>query len=548
MADLPVKKTISRKSFLYKLAGLAGLVFSIGYGWRHWRKKEEPKIIPGKLMGANYKTGHKLRGGAMPVPTKVSETELLIIGGGVAGLSAARWLTKNNFTSFRLLELDAKTGGNAAFGENEVSSYPWGAHYLPVPSPELTELTEFLQEHDVITGYENGLPVYNDFYLCHDPEERLFIHGHWQEGLIPSFGVPDKDRKQLERFLQTMEQYRNARGNDGRYAFALPVDHSSLDERYTALDTISFKEYLEKEHFDSPYLTWYANYCCRDDYGTLLTDTSAWAGIHYFACRKGKAVNAGHGDVLTWPNGNGWLAEKLKQSCANAISTKQLAYSVSIEAGKVIVDTYDAATHQTERIVAKQCIMATPQYVNQHLLKSLIKERAAYAAFTYAPWMVANIHIKGNLPSEGASLSWDNVFYNKESLGYVNASHQKLDLYSRDRMLTYYLPLTQKAPQESRNDALEKTHPKWTEIIMKELKTVHPQIEPMISSIDVWLWGHGMVRPVPGFIWGKERQAAQQSIDGKIHFAHSDLGGVSIFEEAFYQGIKAASTILTQNS
>ena len=544
MADLPVKKTISRKSFLYRLAGFAGTIFFVGYIWRLWNKKEPDKIIPGKILGANHKTGHKIRSGEMPEPTKVSETNVLIVGGGIAGLSAARWLTKNGVTSIRLLELDNKTGGNAAFGENAVSSYPWGAHYLPIPSTSNTELIEFLEEHKVIIGYENGLPVYDEFYICHSPEERLFIHGHWQEGLVPSFGVPDKDKKQIERFFEEMNTYRGAIGKDGKQAFALPIDQSSKDETYTSLDKISFREYLNDHRFDSPYLLWYAEYCCRDDYGTLLSDTSAWAGIHYFACRKGKAVNADYSDVLTWPNGNGWLAEKLKQSCANCITTQQLAYSVKIENQKVVIDTYNSSTHQTERIIADKCIMATPQYVNQYLLKSVSREKDNYAAFSYSPWMVANIHVKKQPSGKGADLSWDNVFYGKESLGYVNASNQKLDLFPGQKMLTYYLPLTQKTPQEARKEALEKTHQQWMETIVKELKVVHPQIENDIVSIDVWLWGHGMIRPTRDFIWGEARTALRKPIEDKIYFAHSDLGGISIFEEAFYQGIEAAKNIL----
>jgi hypothetical protein len=34
------------------------------------------------------------------------------------------------------------------------------------------------------------------------------------------------------------------------------------------------------------------NHACRDDYGTGSAMVSAWAGIHYFACRDGEAQNA----------------------------------------------------------------------------------------------------------------------------------------------------------------------------------------------------------------------------------------------------------------
>lgn len=53
-----------------------------------------------------------------------------------------------------------------------------------------------------------------------------------------------------------------------------------------------------------------------------------------------------------------------------------------------------------------------------------------------------------------------------------------------------------------------------------------------------------MISPHKGFIHGDVKKQLQQPIDNKIFFAHTDLAGISIFEEAFYQGIKAAKQIL----
>lgn len=53
-----------------------------------------------------------------------------------------------------------------------------------------------------------------------------------------------------------------------------------------------------------------------------------------------------------------------------------------------------------------------------------------------------------------------------------------------------------------------------------------------------------MIRPSPGYVWGGVREKATTPVDNRIFFAHSDLSGISIFEEAFYQGIRAAKEIL----
>jgi len=39
------------------------------------------------------------------------KTKILIIGAGIAGISAAEYLTRNGFTEFKILEATDRTGG-----------------------------------------------------------------------------------------------------------------------------------------------------------------------------------------------------------------------------------------------------------------------------------------------------------------------------------------------------------------------------------------------------------------------------------------------------
>jgi hypothetical protein len=80
---------------------------------------------------------------------------------------------------------------------------------------------------------------------------------------------------------------------------------------------------------------------------------------------------------------------------------------------------------------------------------------------------------------------------------------------------------------------------------MNDLLKVHPNIRNATTSIKVMVWGHAMAQPKPGMIFDSVRNEAGASIDNKIHFAHSDLAGISIFEEAFYQGLNAAKKIVS---
>jgi hypothetical protein len=52
-----------------------------------------------------------------------------------------------------------------------------------------------------------------------------------------------------------------------------------------------------------------------------------------------------------------------------------------------------------------------------------------------------------------------------------------------------------------------------------------------------------MVRPVPGFLWGVDRRKAAEPF-GAIHFAHTDLSGLPLLDEAHFHGVRAADAVL----
>lgn len=501
--------------------------------------------IGGSILGASASVGHLLRDQPFANPSTTEKKQVVIIGAGVSGLSAARYLQQQGVTDLVLLELEAHIGGNAAHGSNAISAFPFGAHYVPVPNNNLKEYLDFLQQANVITGFNaDGLPVYNEAYLCFDPEERLYINGRWQEGLIPQYGVPANELKQIEAFLAQMQTYRTAKGNDGKDAFAIPVNQSSKDPLYTQLDSLTMKEWLLQQNYTSEYLHWYVNYCTRDDFGTPHHLCSAWAGIHYFAGRKGRAANAGYSDVLTWPEGNGFLVQQLSKALQPMLRTGALVTKVEQADKQVIIHYYDVKTKELKAIEAAQCIMAIPQFVAARLLKEDERMKKVKEQYHYAPWMVATLVTDTLEERSGQPLSWDNVIYGSASLGYVNATHQLLQQHIPVKNLTYYLPLTAGSTVADRKKAQEQTHEEWTQQIIADLKKIHPDFESKVKEINITLWGHAMVQPLPGIIHGALRKELAASVNDCIHFAHTDSAGISIFEEGFYQGLEAAKKLL----
>jgi hypothetical protein len=79
-------------------------------------------------------------------------------------------------------------------------------------------------------------------------------------------------------------------------------------------------------------------------------------------------------------------------------------------------------------------------------------------------------------------------------------------------------------------------------VTLSDLSRAHPDIRGLVERLDVMRWGHAMIRPRTGFMWGSARREAAKPFRG-IHFAHSELSGVALFEEAFDNGLRAADEI-----
>lgn len=537
-----VGSRLSRRVFLATSAAAVGVACATPFLPGPPRRR-----FSGGIVGGTSSLGHALRDGKLPPVTETTSPEVVIVGGGIGGLAAARRLKKNGVKDIVLLELESRPGGNAISGKNNVSAYPWGAHYVPITGSDAVEVTRLFEELAIITGRDaGGLPIYHEEYLCADPMERLFIHGRWQDGLVPQAGLSEAEQSALVSFQTEMHRYQSMRGADGRRAFTIPLDASSRDEQFTRLDRITMADYLrEKGWWESAPLRWYVNYCCRDDYGAGIEKISAWAGIHYFASRDGRAANAASDAVVTWPAGNGWLVQQLQAPLSNYIKSSCAVWNVETNGDRVSVDYYDAARQKSIRLNAKGVVWAAPQFIARHAIKQLRAQPSSGTPPVYSPWMVANLTLDALPSGRGMDLSWDNVMYRSNSLGYVVATHQNLRPVPKRTVITYYQPLDADEPPIARQKALESTYDDWCQRILADLNSPHPDISDHVTNLDVWLWGHAMVRPVPGYIWGPERQRLQQPI-GNIFFAHSDLSGIAIFEEAYTRGVQAAEALLRQ--
>lgn len=497
--------------------------------------KAERRIAGGFADGSPHLAGHRLRDGdrtasAAARPARRMKSPVVIVGGGIAGLSAGWWLARRGFRDFVILEMEAQAGGNSRWGEGEAGPYPWAAHYVPAPGAPARLVRELFEE----LGVMSASGEFEETYLCHTPQERLFLHGRWQEGIEPEVGATRRDHDEYRRFAARMAEFA-ASGE-----FRIPRDLGACRRR--DLDSLTMAEWMTREGFAaSEYLRWYADYACRDDYGGRADAVSAWAGIHYFAARRqAEQGEAGkeQSQLLTWPEGNGWIVRRLLQrvGAEERVRTGEFVTRIERQGRSGWQVTASSAVYE-----AAVVIFAAPTYLVPYLTDAALPGRRVYS-----PWLTANLTLDRWPRERGVPMAWDNVLYRSPALGYVVSTHQLLRQYVDRTVWTYYWALADGRPADVRKQLLERDWSYWKEAVLSDLERAHPDIRECVSRVDIMRFGHAMARPVPGFLGGAPLAAAGLGAGDGFLLANSDLSGFSIFEEAQYRGVEAARAALVR--
>jgi phytoene dehydrogenase-like protein len=540
--------SINRRELIEALLGASALAVVGCEG-----KKRLP--VEGELLSPNFALGHRLRDPSRPTVAddQYESVPVVIVGAGISGLSAGWRLNQLGMKDFVILELESQLGGTSRSdkftGHRGTFQYPWAAHYITTPSAENRTLIDLLVEMGIVESIdESGKPIIGEEFLCREPEERLFQDGAWHEGLYPGQGATEDDLRQLVEFRSSMLAWATKRDEKGRRYFAIPVALSSDAPEVLALDELSMLDWLTQQGWDSSRLHWYVEYACRDDYGSTLKNTSAWAAILYFAARLQGDSDRSQ-DVITWPQGNGRIVEHLADRVKPNVLRNKFVYQIVPPSSdgkdqRTRVVTLDSEGGAPKGYLADQVIFAAPQFVAQHVIDNFRQGDHSPRTFQYSSWLVANVHLSSRPPESGFPMCWDNIIYDSKSLGYVVSTHQTGSDHG-PTVLTWYYSLADEIPAESREKLLRLQWSDWADLVLTDLQIAHPDIREWVERIDVMTWGHAMVQPYPGFVWGKHRQAAAKP-DRSVHFANTDLSGIALMEEAFYHGVRAADEVMAR--
>jgi len=538
-------------------------------------------------------TAHQIRDNAfsslpnnMPVD---EEYDLVIVGGGVAGLGAAWHFKKHAKPGQRCLILDNHPifGGEAKENVFEVNGErlvgPQGANGFFIP-PEVEDpekasgdaryYAEFNIPRDLSyrawPSEQKPLKFgYDNYGFTHWMGERGVDIGHYYDspdGGVWAINIWDSKLRNTplsERIREGMLSWHNSRSTK-------PLNEGT--KRW--LDTMSYKDFLEKELKLGSEGTSYADPFMAGSFGLGCDSMSAYLGavvnmpglLSKELYQKASAsTSSAYNDPRTqrnsFPGGNsGYARYFLKHIKPEAIAGKhefediitgsiqfdemdRPGQQIRIRSSATVIDVQhegpvDKASSvrliytcggKLHRLRAKGVVMASGGWVNKHIVKDLPDEFSnAYSQFYHAPFLVANVALTNwrflyKLGITGARWYDGGFGYscNIRPPMMVGDNPAPLDP-DKPIILTFYVPFhspglpTQVQGVTGRNKLFMTPYSDYEHQIKTQMTKMFGatgfMAEKDISGIILNRWGHAYVVPTPGFFFDTPERKAPRNV------------------------------------
>ncbi len=444
-------------------------------------------------------------------------TEYLIVGGGIAGLSAAYQLREEDFL---LCELSERLGGSSSSNYHKDQHFAQGAHYdLAYPAYYGKELLQVLFDLNIIdfdTAKQTWTFVDRHFLIDPTRESISFDKGQKRADVLPEGKTKERFEALLRPFIGHM-----------------PMPTWSIDPAYHYLNEMTFYHFLMDKLQPDPHFMQAIDYAMLDDWGGTAKEVSALAGIHYYTCRP---YFDGNPELFSPPEGNAYFAQKfISKIPQQRLKNNHLVRQINKTATGFEVMVVDIKQQQQIKINTTKIVYAA----HKHTLKYIYP--AAYPAFQsieYAPWVAMNIILNTKTTEK---VFWQNEYLSGDSnfMGFVDSASQFNTLTNERRTLTAYYCL--KPSDRKALLKIDQTAPTLVAQTIEYIEEVFGKsITPQIEKVYLKVMGHAMPIPAPNYLLRDFNKEA--AITG-IAFAGVDGGRLPLFFEAADSGLQAAKIL-----
>jgi monoamine oxidase len=456
------------------------------------------------VEGEHFAVCHQVRDGhSFPKPDATRKADVVIVGGGVSGLSAAYFLKGKDWL---LLEKEDHFGGNAYQEEYEGHIFGTGAAY----------------GYRGDTGDQLAKEIGLDMPLINMPDPVLdngrYAPDIWRTGI--------NDLPYSKEVVASFKKYRDD---------IMKID---IKKNMAELDQEPFSKYLASY---APEVTKLWDAYGPSNWGAFSEDTSALIGIgdtQYL-------VQGLDDQRVILPGGLGCITHKLVEVLKPHYGERLLgdATVVAVVPDKDEVRVTYSQGDKITTVTARVVLMCTAKYITSRLVTGLPSEqKQAMRRTRYAPYPMINMIFDKPVYRKG----YDNWCPGKTFTDFIVADwtiRNNPAYKPKYNILTFYTPLR----ESERSILLDETACKTLAAkALKDFQGLLPEFNVDPVEIRIYRRGHPMFMAVPGQ-YTKNRMIASKPMD-RIFFGNSDSGGPeSLTSEAVrisHAGVEWANLVL----
>jgi protoporphyrinogen oxidase len=431
--------------------------------------------------GEHFKVCHQIRDGRrFHLPAATTKVGIVIIGGGVAGLSAAYFLRGKDWL---LLEKEAHFGGNAYQEEFEGQPFATGAAYA------------YRGDEGDQLASEIGLklPLVN----MPDPTlvNKTYVPDTWKTG-ISQLPYAKEIRASFQKFRDDV----------------LKMDVSS---RLAELDAQPFSDFTAAY---APEVQQWWDIFGPSNWGAATRDTSAYVGLY----NAKDLFTGGDAKRAILPGGLGCITHRLVEVLEPHYKDRMLgdATVVAVVPEKGAVSVTYLRERKLVTVSAKAVLMCTPKQITSRIVQNLpAGQKAAMQRTRYAPYPVINLIFDKPVYNRG----YDNWCPGNSFTDFIVADwtiRNSPGYQQKNNILTFYIPL----PEAQRFTLLDVNSCKALAArVLTDFQKVLPEFDVDPVEVRIYRRGHPMFMAVPGH-YTKTRPVAAHPMD-RIYFGGNDSGG-----------------------
>ncbi|HUO27038.1 MAG TPA: FAD-dependent oxidoreductase [Candidatus Aquilonibacter sp.] len=455
-----------------------------------------------EVDGENNKICHQIRDQGNQIfsrPPALARHDIVIVGGGVSGLSAAYRLQHHDVL---LLEKEPHWGGNAYEMTYDGSTYCTGSAFLA--RDEYTY--DFAREIGL-----NPLPIKS-------PDASIIrgevIYDTWGSGLN-KLPYPPIIREAFKKFKKEI----------------LAID---VEKRGRELFNLPFSEFMKL--YPSEIKQWWDTYG-PSNWGATSDETAAALAIGEL---QEIAAESDSDDRYTWPGGLGAITHRLVEILQPQYGQRMRtgATTVAVVTGKQDVQVTYMEAGELKAVSAKAVIMATPKFITRRIVDGLPdKQSEAMGKIRYIPYPVVNLIFNRSIFNYGYD-TWcpGNTFTDIVVADWV-IRHES-GYRQKYNILTCYTPLK----EEDRASLLtEASARKIAANVLRDFQKLLPgqDVDPL--EVHIYRRGHPLYMSTPG-LYTEVQPLVRRPLD-RVFFANTDSEGP---ESTTNGGILAAQRAVKQ--